>query len=174
MFRTVCAFQEQTVLSKHGLAHSPTFALQDNNFMKYDKAINLFLGVSMFMFGFLKFFSPFKGWYSVQISASELGNTSYVLGIAGELVVGLTLLALVRFRQKIPFEIYAPLVALASAGVIVIMCVATYVHLNPGVPAEVLPLKIKPPFIPLFFISVSVFQIILAGKQYRLSKSRVL
>lgn len=69
--------------------------------MKYSKAISLFLGLSMFRFGFLKFFDPFKGWYSVQISESGLGFGSYVMGILGELVVGRIFLCLHISRQGI-------------------------------------------------------------------------
>jgi hypothetical protein len=45
---------------------------------------------------------------------------------------------------------HAPVVAAASLGLVASMAVATYVHLRPEVPASVLPLGIKPPFIPLF------------------------
>jgi hypothetical protein len=44
------------------------------------------------------------------------------------------------------------MVALASAGLVVNMGVAIYVHLQPEVPANVLPLGIKPPLIPLVFM----------------------
>ena len=36
------------------------------------------------------------------------------------------------------------------------MVVAIYVHLQPGVPAEVLPLGIKPAIIPLFAVVLDV------------------
>ena len=36
------------------------------------------------------------------------------------------------------------------------MLVAVYVHLQPGVPPEVLPLGIKPPVIPLFVVLLDV------------------
>jgi hypothetical protein len=32
------------------------------------KGVSLFLGVLMFMFGFLKFFEPFQGWFEIQIN----------------------------------------------------------------------------------------------------------
>lgn len=139
--------------------------------MKYNKVINLFLGTIMFMFGFLKFFNPFESWYCVQIGASELGQASYALGIAGELTVGLAFLALIRFRERFSFEFYSLLSAFASVAVIIMMTTATYVHLHPNVPAEVLPLKIKPPFIPLFFMAVAVVNLIILSKQYKFSKS---
>lgn len=142
--------------------------------MKYNKAINLVLGTSMFVFGFLKFFHPFKDWYSVQITASNLGETSYVLGITGELVVGLTFLILTRVRQNVSFQFYALLSAFASVAVIVMMSTAIYVHLQPGVPAEVLPLKIKLPVIPLSFLVIAAFNLTAVGKHYILSKPGIL
>ncbi len=36
------------------------------------KALSLFLGVLMFMFGFLKFFHPFRGWFEIQIQQSHV------------------------------------------------------------------------------------------------------
>jgi len=44
------------------------------------------------------------------------------------------------------------------------MLVAVYVHLQPGVPAEVLPLGIKPPAIPLFVLLLGVMVAIPAWK----------
>jgi hypothetical protein len=38
------------------------------------------------------------------------------------------------------------------------------VHLNPNVPASVLPLKIKPPFIPGFFLLLAMADIFLIGR----------
>jgi hypothetical protein len=37
------------------------------------------------------------------------------------------------------------------------MCVAIYVHLQPGVPASVLPLGIKPPVIPGVVLLLALF-----------------
>jgi hypothetical protein len=140
--------------------------------MKYTKAISLFLGISMFMFGFLKFFDPFKGWYSIQISESGLGSVSYGLGILGELVVGTFFLSGQIFRQEIRPKYYTILSALASVAVIVIMSTGTYVHLHPNVPADVLPLKIKPPVIPLFFLSAALLNLLLTWRNYKTYKGQ--
>jgi hypothetical protein len=118
----------------------------------------------MATFGFLKFFNPFKAWYTIQISAGGLGETSYVLGIAGELVVGLTFLALLKFHQRVSLETYSKLSIFASVFVIIMMSTGTYVHLHPDVPAGVLPLKIKPPFIPLFFLATAIINIAVIWK----------
>jgi hypothetical protein len=44
------------------------------------------------------------------------------------------------------------------------MLAAVYVHLQPGVPAEVLPLGIKPPVIPLFVLVLDVMVAVPAWK----------
>jgi hypothetical protein len=116
-----------------------------NKIVKYN---SIFLGVFMFLFGFLKFFEPFNTWFDVQITKSGLPRVSIPLGKAGEMAIGLGLLSVPYFRHKVP-ALYGPIVFAASAGLVVNMGVATYVHLQPEVPADVLPLGIKPPFIPL-------------------------
>lgn len=140
--------------------------------MKYSKAISLFLGLSMFMFGFLKFFDPFKGWYSVQISESGLGIGSYVMGILGELVVGTTFLCLHIFRQGIRPKYNTLLSVFASGAVIVMMSTGIFVHLHPDVPADVLPLKIKPPFIPLIFLAAALLNLFLNWRRYKIIQAQ--
>ena len=107
-----------------------------------------FLGTVIFTFGFLKFFEPFDTWFHIQIARSGLPPLAVPLGIAGEISIGLGLLLASSYRHPIK-SVFAPIVALASAGLMVTMAVAIYVHLQPAVPANVLPLGIKPPFIPL-------------------------
>lgn len=141
-----------------------------NLLMKYNKIITLFLGVSMFMFGILKFFNPFKGWYSVQIYASGLGDVSYVGGIAGELIVGVTFLIIEITKNKISFRTYTFLSVIASITVMVMMVAGTFVHLHPDVPADVLPLNIKPPFIPLFVLALALANIFTVWRNYAVAK----
>ena len=131
-----------------------------------DRVINiiaLVLGVTMFMFGFLKFFEPFHSWFQVQITNSHLPGPSFAMGIAGELSIGIAFIAAVaarvrlgRYRQK--------LVVATCLGLIANMCVAIYVHLQPNVPAGVLPLGIKPPFIPLSFLALAVWELVLVTR----------
>ena len=113
----------------------------ENKVLKYNSS---FLGTVIFMFGFLKFFEPFHTWFHIQIAKSGLPPLGIPLGIAGEISIGLSLLVASSFRQRIK-SLFTPIVALASAGLIVNMAVAIYVHLQPDVPAHVLPLGIKPP-----------------------------
>lgn len=131
---------------------------QGNKILKYN---SLFLGVFMFLFGFLKLFEPFSTWFDIQIAKSGLPRFSIPLGKAGEMAIGLGLLLASAFRQKIP-KLYGPIVFAASAGLVVNMGIATYVHLQPEVPANALPLGIKPPVMPLFVMllaAVNVYQL---------------
>ena len=130
----------------------------ENKVLKYNSR---FLGTVIFMFGFLKFFEPFRTWFHIQIAKSGLPPFSTPLGIAGEISIGLSLLLASFFRRRIR-SLFTPIVALASAGLIVNMAVAIYVHLQAEVPADVLPLGIKPPFIPLVFLllaGLNLFQL---------------
>ena len=72
------------------------------------------------------------------------------IGITGEIVVGLALIVSLVIDKKLTSKIFRLTIQLASAAIIPMMAVAIYVHLQPNVPAEVLPLKIKPPFILIF------------------------
>ena len=109
--------------------------LQGNKILKYN---SLFLGLFMFLFGFLKLFEPFRTWFDIQITKSGLPRFSIPLGKAGEMAIGTGLLSAFFFRQKIP-NLYGAITFAASAGLIVNMGIATYVHLQPQVPANVLP-----------------------------------
>ena len=134
---------------------------KDNKILKYN---SMFLGVFMLLFGFLKFFEPFHTMFDVQITKSGLPQFSIPLGKAGEMAIGLGLIFASSFRQNL----YNPIVFVASAGLIVNMGIATYVHLQPEVPANVLPLGIKPPFIPLFVMfsaAVNLYQLYRDNKQ---------
>lgn len=124
------------------------------------------LGVLIFLFGFLKFFPPFHGWFETQITKSGLPDIAIPMGMAGEVSVGLALILATRYRSKLDF-LYFPVILFASLGLIVSMCVAIYVHLQPAVPAEVLPLGIKPPIIPgtfLIFSLINIYQLLLFKK----------
>ncbi len=122
------------------------------------KKLSVFLGFMILMFGFLKFFEPFKTWYSVQIQTSGLPEASYLFGIFGEMTVGFILLFSFFIKnERFKFN----LLSIGSLGLIAIMCVATYVHLLPDVPAEVLPMKIKPPVIPVLFLLATIYNLYL-------------
>lgn len=113
------------------------------------KKLSASLGLIIFMFGFLKFFAPFKAWYSIQIQTSGLSGNSYYFGIIGEILIGLVLLLSVAIRKE---SLKFQLSGIGSLGLVGVMGVAIYVHLVPEVPAEVLPLGLKSPVIPLLFL----------------------
>ena len=137
-----------------------------NRLVKYN---SILLGTAIFMFGLLKFFDPFRTWFHIQIAESGLPPFCIPLGMGGEMFTGLGLLAAIVFSKRIG-SLFRPLVALASAALIVSMAVAIYVHLQPAVPARVLPLGIKPPLIPLLFAllaGLNLFQLYPAKESAR-------
>lgn len=127
--------------------------------MKYTKITTWFLATAMFLFGILKFVNPFKGWYSLQVANSGLGEIAYVMGIAGEIAVSVTLFFCLIYRNKISTKLNAVLTNGAFFTIILMMITGIYVHLHPNVPADVLPLKIKPPYIPAFFLIMALSNI---------------
>jgi hypothetical protein len=72
--------------------------------------------------------------------------------------IGLGLLLAPIFREGLG-RWFSRVIALASAGLIANMAVAIYVHLQPEVPAGVLPLGIRPPFIPLSFMLLAALNL---------------
>ena len=57
--------------------------------MKKTKTLSIILGTISVLFGILKFVSPFKDWYAAQIETSGLPQFAYVIGIGGEIIIGL-------------------------------------------------------------------------------------
>ena len=112
------------------------------------KPLSLLLGVWMFMFGFLKFFQPFNGWFDIQIQQSHLPHEAILAGKLGEMVTGVLFL-LPWLRKSLTAKSRDQLLLIACLILVTQMGVAIYVHLQPQVPASVLPLGIKPPVIPL-------------------------
>lgn len=101
----------------------------------------------MFMFGVLKFFQPFHGWFDVQIQQSHLPHEAILAGKLTEMLTGVLFLLPWLWKSssaksKDQLLLVACLILFSQMGV------AIYVHLQPGVPASVLPLGIKPPVIP--------------------------
>ena len=129
------------------------------------KIITGFLGISMFMFGVLKFINPFKHWYTQQILLSELPfkTIPYWSGQLGEIIVGIGFIILLTNRKITPSK-FNSIFYSGNILVIVMMLVAFYVHLHPNVPADILPLKISLPFIPGFFLCLAIFNLYLKKK----------
>lgn len=128
------------------------------------KVLSLFLGVLMFAFGFLKFFEPFHGWFEVQIQQSHLPQESILAGKLGEMITG-CLFVLPWLRRSLAAKSGDQLLLLACLTLVVQMCVAIYVHLQPQVPANVLPLGIKPPVIPVVVLLLALLTAFAVWKQ---------
>ena len=132
--------------------------------MRTIKLISWFLGIAMFMFGILKVLSPtIHGWFTVQMTNSGLAAYMPIwVGIAGEIIVGSTLIVSLLIGKN--FKI---IILLASAAILPMMATAIYVHLQPNVPADVLPLKIKPPIIPVFILLLALTNIYLIQRNIK-------
>jgi hypothetical protein len=115
---------------------------------RLSRALSLFLGVLMLMFGFLKFFQPFRGWFDIQIQQSHLPHEAILAGKVTEIITGVLFL-LPWVWRSLTVKSKDQLLLIACSLLFSQMCVAIYVHLQPGVPAGVLPLGIKPPVIPI-------------------------
>lgn len=123
------------------------------------------LGIIMFLPGLKKLFEPSKTKFYRQIELSELPFTdfTYWLGISGELVVGLSLVALVIIQRKLKPVTRDLLFYFLHFVTLFILAVAFYVHLHPNVPAEFLPLA-KPPVFPTPYIILACVNLYLYHK----------
>ena len=135
--------------------------------MKKVKIISISLGIISLAFGLLKFVSPFKDWYGAQIDTSGLPQFAYAFGIMGEIIIGVTFLVPLLV-STISVSRKKWLLIFANTSLIIMMVVATIVHLIPTVPAEVLPLKIKSPVIPLIFGIVALINLINTIKEAKI------
>ena len=132
--------------------------------------LSLVLGLLMLTFGFLKFVSPtIDGWFHVQIQQSHLPQSAILMGKITEIMTGI-LFVLPRFWPW-PRKWEGRILLIACASLVLEMLVAVYVHLQPEVPPEVLPLGIKPPVIPLFVLLLGVVVAIPAWKDSQSSEA---
>ena len=138
------------------------------SFRSAKKPLSLFLGFLMLTFGLLKVVNPtIDGWFTVQIQQSHLPHSAIPMGKIGEIMTGLLFL-LPRFRAW-PEQWEDRILLLACSSLLLEMLVATYVHLQPGVPPEVLPLGLKPPVIPLFVLLLDAIVAIPAWKNSQMT-----
>src|SRR5271165_2952285 len=140
-----------------------------NPLRRLSKALSLFLGVLMFMFGFLKFFQPFRGWFEIQIQQSHLPHESILAGKLMEMVTG-SLFLLPWLRRSLTAKSRHQLLLIACSILVAQMGTAIYVHLQPQVPASVLPLGIKAPVIPVFVLLLALFTAFAVWKERRAEK----
>ena len=136
---------------------------RSQSFRSVKKPLSLVLGFLMLTFGLLKVVNPtIDGWFTVQIQQSHLPHSAIPMGKIGEIMTGL--LFLLPWFRVWPERWEDRVLLLACSSLLLEMLVATYVHLQPGVPPEVLPLGIKPPVIPLFVLLLDVIVAIPAWK----------
>ena len=134
------------------------------------KVLTLLLGVWMFMFGFLKFFQPIRGWFDVQFQQSHLPHQLIFPGKVGEMVVGILFL-LPWLRSSLTVRSKDQILLIACFILLIQMFVAIYVHLQPGVPANVLPFGIKPPVVPIAILFLGLLTAFDVWKQLQAEKA---
>ncbi|HVJ05618.1 MAG TPA: hypothetical protein VM578_08090 [Candidatus Saccharimonadales bacterium] len=137
---------------------------------RLSRVLSLLLGVWMFMFGFLKFFQPFHGWFDVQIQQSHLPHEAILAGKLTEMLTGVLFLLpwlwkSLNAKSKDQLLLVACLILFSQMGV------AIYVHMQPGVPASVLPLGIKPPVIPGVVLLLDFLTAFAVWKERRAEKA---
>ena len=127
------------------------------------------LGLLMLTFGLLKVVNAtIDGWFHVQIQQSHLPHSAILMGKLGEIATGVIFL-LPGFRSW-QGRWADRILLVACASLFCEMLVAVYVHLQPAVPAEVLPLGIKLPLIPLFVLLLDVTVAAVALKDIRTTR----
>ncbi len=134
------------------------------------KGLSLLLGVWMFMFGFLKFFQPIRGWFDIQIQKSHLPHEAILAGKVTEMITG-TLFLLPWIWKSLTAKSKNLLLLIACLILFTEMGVAIYVHLQPQVPASVLPLGIKTPVIPVVVLLLGLFTAFGVWKELRAEKA---
>lgn len=129
---------------------------------KINKILTSTLALFMLITGILKFVNPFKAWYKSQIVMSHLPfpTLSYWLGQIGEIFIGIALLCFVIYTESIRSIWNKRFFILVNLGIVAMMLGACYVHLHPNVPSGVLPLKIKPPYIPGILAILAIINIL--------------
>jgi hypothetical protein len=137
---------------------------------RLSKALSLFLGVLMLLFGFLKFFQPFHGWFEIQIQQSHLPHEAILAGKLAEMLTGVLFL-LPWLRRSLTAKTKDQILLTACFILFTQMVVAIYVHLQPGVPASALPVGIKPPVIPVFVLLLGLLTAFDVWKQLRAEKA---
>lgn len=124
--------------------------------MKSLKIRSWVLGIFMFTFGTLKLVQPISGWFHTQLITSGIGDFAFPYGVGNEIITGLILLGALLFQSKMDNKRFFVLIISGSVMVVFTMIIAIYVHLQPNVPANVLPLGIKPPVIPVSVLLLAV------------------
>jgi hypothetical protein len=124
----------------------------------------------MFLFGFLKFFQPFHGWFEIQIQQSHLPHEAILAGKLTEMLTGVLFL-LPWLRRSLSAKTKDQILLTACFILFTQMAVAIYVHLQPSVAASVLPLGIKLPVIPVIVFLLGLLTAFDVWKQLAAEKA---
>jgi len=124
----------------------------------------------MFTFGFLKFFQPIRGWFDIQVQQSHLPHEAILAGKLTEMLTGIFFL-LPWLRRSLSAKSKDQIMLIACFLLFGQMVVAIYVHLQPEVPASVLPLGIKPPVIPVTVLLLGLLTAFDVWKELRAEKT---
>lgn len=125
---------------------------------KFNAFLTGLLGSFFIMAGTVKFFKPFADMYDAQVTLSGMPFTplTKLAGQLGEISAGAILVLVLIIGRQLRSEWKSKLLYGASFLLLVIMSVAITVHLNPNVPAEVLPLQSKPPYFTLVIMALVI------------------
>ncbi|MFD2257752.1 hypothetical protein ACFSSA_13810 [Luteolibacter algae] len=124
--------------------------------MKWFSAI---LGISMLVPGLAKFANPFRTWFDIQVTESQLPYPliSKWLGQSGEIITGIILFSLVFSGMKLQRSSLASKAFLFSnLSAMIILLVTIFVHLHPNVPGDALPMGIKAPLFAVALIAMAI------------------
>ncbi|MGQ7269977.1 hypothetical protein [Marinobacter sp. V034] len=137
------------------------------------------LGAFLLMAGLVKFFDPFAQMFASQVALSGLPfpTLSKWAGQFGEMFAGGLFLFVLFAGGNLKNTITDRLFFSATALTAIIMIVAVYVHLEPNVPASVLPLQTKPPILTLIvmaFVGFNAWLHITNSTQQRGAETRVI
>ena len=133
------------------------------------KIITGFLGIGMLLPGLGKFTEPFKTFIYKQLALTGMPFPEVMQHVVklSEVAIGLILIYLAFAGNKLSTAFRSKIFYLGNFIISIMMIVAIYVHLHPNVPAEILPLEIKPPIMPVAYMLLVVLNTYLYRKQSR-------
>ena len=131
------------------------------------KIITGFLGIGMLLPGLGKFTEPFKTFIYKQLLLSGMPFPEILQHVVklSEIGIGLILIYIAFSGNKLSTAFRNKIFYLGNGIIMIMMIVAIYVHLHPNVPAEILPLGIKPPAMAVVYILLVVLNTYVYRKQ---------
>ncbi|SDW09589.1 hypothetical protein SAMN05444411_10163 [Lutibacter oricola] len=129
---------------------------------KLVKIVTGILGFIMLVPGLAKFGEPFKTFIYKHLTIIGFPFPDFMQYVVkfSEVGVGLLLIYVAFRANKLNPSFRNKLFYLGNITVVGIMIVAVYTHLHLDVPAEILPMETKPPYMPIgyiFLVAVNLF-----------------